>query len=122
MQLNSDNLRTIASSSDASEGDRRVAAAVCVAMDDWPTQGQILVDEFLRELLAEFGQPTYENIRSGAARLNITTDAWKAEALTGLLVAWSENNRHLSLCDLLGGLSSPSPNHSFNPDALKRAG
>jgi len=106
MQLNSDNLRTIASSPDASDGDRRVAAAVCAAMDDWPTQGQVLVDEFLLELSAEFGQPTYESIRSGADRLNITTDAWKAEALTELLAAWSEDNRHLSLGDLIRGLIS----------------
>jgi hypothetical protein len=122
MRLNSENLRTIANAPGISEGDRRVAAAVCAAMDDWPTQDQILVDEFLRELSADFGQLTYESIRSGSTRLNMATDAWKAEALAGLLVAWSEENRHLTLGDLLKGLSAPSPNSSFNTDALTRAG
>ena len=77
-------------------------------MNDWPTSTPDLVDEFLVELMADFAPLTYENIRAGAARLNLATDAWKAEGLTELLAAWSMDNRDKTLQELLDGLSSAS--------------
>lgn len=73
-------------------------------MNDWPTTDLVLVDEFLQELSASFAPLTYESIEAGASRMDIRSDAWKAEALAVLLGAWSLDNRHKTLNELLDGL------------------
>lgn len=75
-------------------------------MNDWPISGLVRVEEFLGELLPEFAPLDYESIRSGASRLNMVADAWKAEGLADLLAAWDVNNREKTLTELLNDLAN----------------
>lgn len=114
MRLDQNNLRDIANSPDSPEGSRRITAAVCAAMNDWPTSDLFFVDDFLRELSDELGQLTYKGVHSGRDRMNLATKSWKSESLSELLAAWTEDNRHLTLDELLGCISYPSVNDSLN--------
>jgi hypothetical protein len=104
MQLDTDRLHDIASSSDSSEDQRRVAKAVYSAMNDWPTPNLELVDDFVFELKRELGALTIQNIKVGAARMNPAAAAWKMEGLSELLEAWTEENQQKTLDELLESL------------------
>lgn len=104
MLLDTERLLAISNSPNAPAEQRRIASAVCAAMNDWPTSELVRVEEFLGELLLEFAPLDYESIRSGASRLNMVADAWKAEGLTDLLAAWGTNNREKTLTELLNDL------------------
>ncbi|MYN02919.1 hypothetical protein GTP41_12490 [Pseudoduganella sp. DS3] len=110
MRLDSEKLHVIASAPRTSENCRRVARALCAAMNDWPTENLTLVNAFIRELEACFSPLTFENIEAVASRINSATDAWKAEGLAVLLEAWGINDRHKTLNELLGELQRESAN------------
>ncbi len=110
MLLDLEKLHAIAAAPDTSEERRRLARALRAAMNDWPTVGLVLVGGFLQELSASFAPFTYESIKAAASRMDIRSDAWKAEALAVLLGAWSVENRHKTLNELLGDLHQVAVN------------
>lgn len=104
MRLDSEKLHVIAYAPNSSEDCRRVARALRAAMNDWPTVNLTFVDDFVQELGARFAPLTYESIKAGASRIDTATDAWTAEGLSELLEAWSINDRHKTLNELVGAL------------------
>lgn len=107
--IDSDDLDTIASNADSSEDVSRVARALASAMNDWPNLNQLLLDDFMRELSKEFSPLSFENLSSRLARIDVSTQAWKAESVSSVLEAWSPDDHHKMLEELVANLMRGRP-------------
>jgi hypothetical protein len=99
--INWDQLNEMAADSSMPGDVRRISGALSGAMNDWPGLDFDSLETFVSVLKREIGVLSRENIQVNMTRCSPATEAWKAESLCELLVAWENADDKRSLDDLI---------------------
>lgn len=95
-------LESLAEDSSQSFATRRIAEALAMAINDWPTYNLVSLQDYICELVDEVGCPiTLASIRAKLDGYSLGQDTWKAESLCALLGAWDIGDDDLTLGELV---------------------